>query len=411
MVLIVILLVTGGTVLYVNELTRLHSVITLFDPPNIVRNFIEMDDIFDTKPVRHGEAVWEFERAEVGTLPETFTFEGEEMDTQAFLDYTQTTGLIILHNDKIVFEEYSLGNTESTPHISWSVAKSFTSALFGIAMDEGYIDDLMDPVTKYVPALANSGYNEVPIKHVLQMSSGIRFDEEYGDFDSDINRMGRALALDLPLDDFVLSLENELEPGTYHRYVSMDTQVLGMVLREAVQQDFTAYFEEKIWKPVGMESDAYWLIDSNEMELAFAGLNCVLRDYARLGELYLHKGRRGDTQIVPEAWVTASVTPDAPHLQPGENPASDGTMGYGYQWWIPAEPDGDYLAIGVYNQFVYVNPKHNVVIAKNSANAHYVEDDYISEPQSVALFRAIVDHLVNPPAPEDVDAEEAVDSE
>lgn len=86
-------------------------------------------------------------------------------------------------------------------------------------------------------------------------------------------------------------------------------------------------------------------------------------------------------------------------------------MGYGYQWWIPAEPDGDYLAIGVYNQFVYVNPKHNVVIAKNSANAHYVEDDYISEPQSVALFRAIVDHLVNPPAPEDVDAEEAVDSE
>ena len=378
---------------YSTEIKRLHALLTLYEEESIAENFRSMDKMIDSKPVWHGGDTWEFERGQA-SLPETFTFDGEKVNVREFLEYTQTTGLAVLHNDQLVFEEYYLGNTESTPNLSMSVAKSFVSALVGIAIEEGHIENLMDPVTKYVPALKDSGYDGVPLKHVLQMSSGIRFNEEYGDFDSDINRMGRMMAFNLPIDEFVASLENEREPGTYNQYVSMDTQVLGMVLREATGKDFTSYFEEKLWKPVGMEADAYWLVDSTQMELVFFGLNCVLRDYARLGQLYLHNGRRGDQQIVPASWVTDSVTPDAPHLQPGDNPLSQFKEGYGYQWWLPAEPDGDYLAIGVYNQFIYVHPKHNIVVAKNSANSHYIEDDYISEAQSIEFFRAIVDKLI-----------------
>jgi len=260
-------------------------------------------------------------------------------------------------------------------------------------VDEGYIESIEDPATKYVPFLIGSGYEGVRIKDILQMSSGVRFDETYADFFSDINRMGRVIALNTSLADFIHTLENEREPGTYNHYVSMDTQVLGMVLMEATGKSLTELLEEYIWKPVGMEADAYWLVDGDGAELAFGGLNAVLRDYARFGLLYLHGGKRGDDQIVPADWVIASVTPDAPHLMPGENPASGWVMGYGYQWWIPDGPENDFMAIGIYNQFIYVNPDLGVVIAKNSAYADYDTDGEEKELESVAVFRAIAHAL------------------
>ena len=146
---------------------------------------------------------------------------------------------------------------------------------------------------------------------------------------------------------------------------------------------------------IGMESDAYWLIDRTGMELAFGGLNAVLRDYARLGQLYLNEGRWAGEQVVPRAWVLASVMPDAPHLQPG-NPNSSWVLGYGYQWWIPQQPDGDYLAIGIYNQFIYVDPKRKIVIAKSSAYPGYNMDGPDKELETIAVFRTIAGHLATP---------------
>jgi CubicO group peptidase (beta-lactamase class C family) len=128
------------------------------------------------------------------------------------------------------------------------------------------------------------------------------------------------------------------------------------------------YLQEKIWKKIGMESDARWLCDDDDMELVFGTLNVTLRDYARFGRLYMNGGRWNDEQVVPAAWVTASTTPDAPHLMPGENPNSTSRMGYGYQWWIPENPDDDFMAIGVHGQFIYINPKRKVVIVKSSAD-------------------------------------------
>jgi hypothetical protein len=386
--------------MYADELRRFRAVVTLFEPDVIVDHFRGMGTMFDTRAVRHDpDHVYTFER-DPRPLPETYEYGDETKSVSAFLEQTGTSGLAVIVNDKLVFEEYYLGNDETTKWISWSVAKSFVSALVGIAIDEGHIEDVHDPVTKYVPFLKNTGYDGVPIKHVLQMSSGVRFDETYADYDSDINRMGRSLAFNTALDDFVASLESERPSGEYHHYVSMDTQVLAMVLRETTGQTLAQNLEDHIWTKIGMESDAYWLIDGGGMEMAFGGLNAVLRDYARFGLLYLHGGAWNGQRIVPADWVAASVTPDAAHLQPGDNPDSDSVMGYGHQWWIPENPEGDFLAIGVYNQFIYVHPGLNVVIAKTSAYADYNENGEGSEVESVALFRGIAkqltDHLGEP---------------
>ncbi|MEN6423228.1 MAG: serine hydrolase, partial [Smithella sp.] len=239
----------------------------------------------------------------------------------------------------------------------------------------------------------SSGYNGVSIKNVLQMSSGVRFNEDYGDFNSDINRMGRYFALNMPLADFVASLKAERKPGTFHHYVSMDTQVLGMILRAATGKTLSEYTEEKLWKPLGMESDAYWLIDSSGMEAAFGGLNVTLRDYARFGRLYLKNGNWNGKQIIPEAWCKASVTPDAPHLMPGKRSNASWVLGYGYQWWIPENPDGDYLAFGIYGQAIYVYPRYNIVIAKTSAYSDYNKDGEDMEIESIEVFRTIARNL------------------
>jgi CubicO group peptidase (beta-lactamase class C family) len=375
-----------------NRLQRLYRAINLFNSDVIVENFRTAGDKFASRTIHHGPNVFTFKQ-DIKKLPEEYTFNGKKKSVSDFIDHTGTTGLIVVKDDIILFEKYYQGNTEASKAISWSVAKSFVSALFGIAVSEGSIKDINQPVTDYLPLLKNSGYNGVSIKNVLQMSSGIRFNEDYADFNSDINKMGRYFALNMPLADFVASLKAEKKPGTFHHYVSMDTQVLGMILREATGKTLSEYAEEKLWKPLGMESDAYWLIDGSGMEGAFGFLNVTLRDYARFGRLYLKKGNWNGKQIVPEAWVKASVTPDAPHLMPGKRPNASWVLGYGYQWWIPENQDGDYLAIGIYGQAIYVYPRYNIVIAKTSAYADYNKDGSDMEIESIEMFRAIARDL------------------
>lgn len=374
------------------RIQRLYRVINLFNPDIIVQNFRTMGDKFDSRTIHRGGDVFTFKR-DIKKLPDGYTFKGKNRRVNSFIEHTGTTGLIVIKDDTILFEQYYRGNTESSKAISWSVAKSFVSALVGIAVEEGYIKDIHQPVTDYLPSLKNSGYNGVSIKNVLQMSSGVRFDEDYGDFNSDINRMGRYFALNMPLADFVASLKAERKPGTFHHYVSMDTQVLGMILRTATGKTLSEYTEEKLWKPLGMESDAYWLIDSSGMEAAFGGLNVTLRDYARFGRLYLKNGNWNGKQIIPETWCKASVTPDAPHLMPGKRSNASWILGYGYQWWIPENPDGDYLAIGIYGQAIYVYPRYNIVIAKTSAYSDYNKDGEDMEIESIEVFRAIARNL------------------
>jgi CubicO group peptidase (beta-lactamase class C family) len=384
----VIIVLGAGVAFNYERLHRLYRVVKLFDKGVIIENFRNMDDIF-AKRIVHGAAKPSiFERA-LQPLPSTFNYNGKNIDLQKFLEDQWTTGLVVIKDGQITFEEYWLGNDETTKAISWSVSKSMISALVGIAIEEGLIKDIHAPVTEYVRFLKGTGYDGVPIKHILQMSSGVRFNEDYADFHSDINRMGRMMALNTPIDDFVASLENGREPGTYHHYVSMDTQVLAMVLREVTKTTVASFMEEKLWKRIGTESDGYWLVDKNGMELAFGAFNAVLRDYARFGLLYLQNGRWDGKTIVPSDWVHASVTPDAPHLQPGDNPLSYWVLGYGYQWWIPVKPEGDFLAMGIYGQYIYIHPTYRVVIAKTSAYSDYKIDGRDKHLQTIEMFRTI----------------------
>jgi CubicO group peptidase (beta-lactamase class C family) len=363
---------------------------TLFQGVDMTDEFADMRSLFPIHPVRTAEPAPLPVAAAPVPLPETYEWQGERRSVGALLEETATSGLLVLADGEIVHEAYALTGGPDTRWISWSVAKSFVSALVGIALEEGRFGSVEEPVTKYVPELSGSAYDGVRIKDVLQMSSGASWNEDYGDYTSDISRFGMSIVFGSSQDAFAASLRREREPGTYNRYNSTDTQVLGMLLTRVTGRALADYMQAKLWQPLHMEHDAYWITDDPGMELAFCGLNATLRDYARFGELYRRGGRWNGEQVVPAAWVAASVRPDAPHLQPGENPQSDWVVGYGYQWWIPESREGEFSAIGVYNQFVYVNPTRGVVIAKTSANPAYGTDESTDrELETLAMFGAI----------------------
>lgn len=374
-------------------LIRVYNGIILFEPLKISNNFRNMDQRFPSKQVSIGDEVFTLEKA-LSNLPETYLYLGETRRVDAFIEDTGTTGLIVAKGNTIIFESYYDGYKENDRMICWSVSKSLISALIGIAIEEGHIKDTEDYVTDYVPSLIESGYNEVSIKDVLQMSSGIGFNEDYFDTNSDVNRMGAiSIGLGSTLESLIVGLEREREPGTYNRYVSSDTQVLGMVLRAATGVDISVYTQEKLWKPAGMEFDAYWLTDSSGMESAFGGFNASIRDLARFGLLYLNDGYLMNQQIIPKTWIEDSLNTDEPHLKPGNNPNSDWVLGYGYQWWIPEGTENDFLAMGIYGQAIYVNPTHEIVIVKTSAYKDYDENAEQMELESIAFFRQIASEL------------------
>ena len=318
-------------------------------------------------------------------------------NTIKYIDSSYTQGFLVLQNDSVSHESYYLGQKKDTRHISWSVAKSFVSALMGITIEEGYIKSIEDNVEEYLPELSSSGYNGVKIRELLQMSSGIKFDETYSDSLSDINRYWRGFVLGDSQDKFAAILKNDITPGTFNHYVSINTHILGMIIVRTTGKSLTEYLEEKIWKKIGMEHNGYWLVDGYGMEMALGGLNATVRDYAKMGKLFLDSGRWKGKQIVPEEWVLESTSINAEHLEAESNNSAHPNIGYGYQWWIPgtSEKYGDeeeFMAIGIYNQFIYVNRTTNTVIVKTSANRNYYDrfnNPYAGKHGAIELFREI----------------------
>lgn len=393
LLIFVLLVCTIVFVFYRREAKRLYHVITLFDESKIAQNFKNMISIFPYHTVNKTTDPHLFPYAPIQiTLPPYFSYADSTINTQNFLEYSCTDGMLVIQHDTIIYENYTNDFKADDHHISWSMSKSFISALFGIAIEEGKIRSIEEKVTDYVPELKSTGYDGVRIKDVLQMSTGVGFNEDYGDFNSDINRMGRFIALGMPMDDFAASLKREREPGTYNHYVSVNTHVLAMILKKVTGKTIAAYMEEKLWSKIEPEADAYWITDDAGMEFALGGLNMTLRDYAKLGQLYLDSGRWKGEQIVPESWVIASITPDAPHLMPGSS-QSDRKSGYGYQWWIPFGSDDEFQAQGIYNQFIYIDPDQDLIIVKLSSNFHFKTEKISSHGMTVNFFREIVNSL------------------
>lgn len=358
--------------------------------------FPRLKDIYPTARMNAAPKPHAFAAGRPAALPATYEFRGAEKSFEAFLAETGTVALLVIENGAMRLERYELTGGRTTHWTSMSVAKSFISALVGIAIEEGLIEGVDTPVSTYLPELAGSAFDGVRLKDVLQMSSGAAWNEDYSDPNSDINKFRLAGTGEGSFNAIPPTLKPERAPGTFNRYNSAETQVLGMLLVAVTGRSIRDYMEEKLWHPLGMESDGYWLTDSTGMEMAYGGLQATARDFAKIGQLYLQRGTWNGRQIVPESWVAASVTPDGPHLQPGWNDLSDAAFGYGYQWWVLDGTEGEYSAIGVYNQFVYVNPARNLVITKLSANAAYgLSNDETSyrEEETIEWLRAIGGNL------------------
>lgn len=329
-------------------------------------NFRHMERFVPTSVMPASTDPWKLGESR-DSLTYSADFLGEDTSLEDFIELSDTSALLVIKDGEIIYEQYRHGDSRDSLHTSFSVAKSFTSALLGIALAEGKLDSLDDPLRKYLPELDSPTFDGVTVKHVLQMSSGVQFDETYSDPNSDINRM-TTLVPPMTYLEYINTLGREHEPGTFNHYASINTQLLGILLVRVTGESLTEYMSSRLWQPLGMEQKGLWTLDSQGIELAMGGLAASARDYARLGLLYLHDGVRGDTRILPEGWVHASVTPDEPHLMPGENPQSSNESGYQYQWWTPRNWDGDYLARGIWGQNIYVHPRNRVVIVKLAAD-------------------------------------------
>ncbi len=359
------------------QLTRLMAVNSLFEAEKIVGNFSHMDTMFLTKGMGIG----------IGPISPLPTGQPMDMPDEitAWISDRAVTALVVLKDGQMVHEDYFLDTDADDLRISWSVAKSYLSALVGILLEDGTIASLEDPVTKYAPELVGSAYEGASLRNVLNMASGVEFDEDYLDFWSDINKMGRVLAMGGSLDAFAAGLDGQVNPpGEGWHYVSIDTHVIGMVVRGATGQSIPELLEQKVLIPMGMEAAPYYVTDGHGAAFVLGGLNVTTRDYARFGQMYLQGGAWNGQQIVPADWVAASTVPTAP--------TADGAIKYGYQWWIPADaPEGEYLARGVYGQYIYLNQDAGVVIAVNSADKLFREPG--SFAQNLSAFRAIAGAL------------------
>jgi CubicO group peptidase (beta-lactamase class C family) len=368
------------------KVNRLHSVVTLFDNELIVNNFSNMNKSFITQSVQKSEQVFEFETS-LKPLPETFSYRDKPTSVEEFITRRATTAILVLKNDQITYENYLLDTQSTDKRISWSMAKSFVSILFGMQVDAGKID-IERSVDFYLPEMKGSGYENVKVKHVLQMSSGVKWDEDYQDFNSDINKMGRVLAIGGSLDEMTSELEAESEPGKKFHYVSMDTHVIGMIVRRVSGKSLAFLLQENIWQKIGMESNADWIIDSQGAAFALGGLNVITRDYARFGRLLVNNGQWQGQQLVSSDWIKSATTVNVDYLK-----STKDKLGYGYQIWLPTSAEeGEFFCVGVYGQYIYVNQKEQVVIVKNSADKLF-QDNLNSKQETIAFFRAIVRSL------------------
>ena len=300
------------------EVRRLLAVNSLFTEEKIVQNFSHMRDVFF-----HKELV--IASASVSPLPVAIMDMPAEIDN--WIDDRNLTAIVVLKDGNIAYEDYFQDTSEDDLRISWSVAKSFLSALFGILLEEGAIESIDDPVTKYAPELAASGYNAASIRNVLNMASGVEFDEDYLSFGSDINKMGRVLAMGGSMDGFSVGITDTVRaPGEEWQYVSIDTHAISMVIRGATGRSIHDLMVEKLLNPMGLEQNPVMLTDGDGVAFVLGGLNLQTRDYARFGQMYLQDGFYNGVQIVPENWVTQSTEPSAPTLT--------GEVKYGFQWWV-----------------------------------------------------------------------------
>lgn len=300
--------------------------------------------------------------------------DGERLTLDEYFVQTNVAGLLVIRDGKIVYERYALGNTADTRWVSYSVAKSVTSMLVGAALRDGYIQSADDPVADYLPRLKGSPYADTSIRALMQMASGVEWDETYDDPDSDVSTADwRTLALERRL----RGKERVAEAGRKFNYNTAETNLVGTLLRAAIGNNLSTYLTEKIWGPFGMEADAYWtLTEPGGGEFGGCCLNATLRDYGRLGVFALSGGRLPDgRRVLPDGWMEQSTEP------------SPANPGYGLLWWLPDH--GGYAASGIFGQRIFIHPERKIVIAQHAARENAVGWGKVQAAMEKALVEAL----------------------
>ncbi|MFB6421604.1 serine hydrolase domain-containing protein [Bradyrhizobium tunisiense] len=333
--------------------------------------FRTVEKIFDTRTIRRGKMVHPLPKAEHAIAP-TWTYDGKAWTIDSYMKAYRVSGLLVVKDGKILLEKYGLGRRPADRWTSMSVAKSVTSTLVGAAIQDGKIKGLAAPVTDYIPELKASAYDGVTIRQMLMMSSGVKWNEDYGDPNSDSNQWYKTTAE--PGGDPVVSYMRRLPranpPGTKFHYNSGETDLVGMLVSNAVGMPLATYASEKIWKPYGMERDAVWIISPAGREYADGCISMTLRDYARFGQFILGGGKAGGRQILPVGW-TAEAT--SKQIDTGEKDRGYGAYGhygaYGYFWWIGRGGAGPvrYDASGINGQRITTYRDERLVIVQNAA--------------------------------------------
>lgn len=306
----------------------------------------------------------------------------KEKALEDFIKEQKVAGLLILQDGKIRMERYALGHSHTNLWSSLSVAKSVTSTLLGVAIKDGYIKSVDNYVTDYLPKLKGSAFDSVKIHHLLTMTTGIKWSENYTDPDSDIARFDKDTTVDgmKAIVSYMRRLPAEAEPGKKFNYSTGETHLLGALISSATHQSLSHYLSSKIWIPYGMEQTATWRLDRTGQEMAGCCLQMRLRDFGRFGQFVLEDGYINGVSIVPDDWFKIATQIQMP-LWPGG--------GYGYGWWI--FNDHSFEALGIHGQMIYIDPSRKLVIAVNSA---WPEADSNERHFAVANFiKSITDEI------------------
>ena len=326
-----------------------------------------------------------------------------DYDFDKYFADQRTAALVVVLDGKVVMERYGLGFTSEGKWTSFSVAKSLTSTMVGAALADGAIESIDDPVTKYIEGLKGSAYDDVSVKQLLTMTSGVKWNEDYTDPNSDVALFNEHKAedgLDVTV-SYMRKLPREAPAGEKWVYKTGETNLIGVLVSQATGKPLAEYLSEKVWKPFGMQQDATWLLGSTGHEIAGCCIQAATRDMARFGLFVLGGGMVGDTRVVPEGWFAEAAIKQADIGIPGR--------GYGYQWWT--NDDGTFAAQGIFGQGIFIDPGRKLVIASNS-NWPTATDPEGVGPQREAMYRAVqaaVDKRGPPimaePTPETVAAE------
>jgi CubicO group peptidase (beta-lactamase class C family) len=341
-----------------------------FEPKYRVGAFSHFDELFPTRSIKRADAPWAFKRAASDIR---YSYRGNRSSPEDYLSRNPVTGLLIVRDDRILFEHYQYARTNRDRLISQSMVKSIMGILIGIAVSEGAVKSVDDTVETYVPGFRGSQYGKTPIRDLLHMSSGVEFGEQR-DGGSDLNRLwrdmvsGPAFGFGSPRGTIasIIQFNRRIAPpGTRYYYASIEPDVLGVVLHSVFNQSASDYLRQKIWEPIGAEADAAWLTDAEGLELAHFGFNAVLRDYARLGRLLAYDGAWEGRQIIPTRWMidATTVKPADSYLAPGK---ATPYLGYGYLLWLLPGPRRQFALVGQNGQRVCIDPASKLVLVQTA---------------------------------------------